>query len=63
MQKLINWIFVIGAVCVIIGTIVWASESAKNGNSDYGFGWFWGIVTAFCIWALWHGFATGVFWQ
>ena len=63
MQKLINWIFIIGAFCVIVGTIVWAVASSDNGDSDYAVGWFWGIVTVFCVWALWHGFSTGVFWK
>ncbi len=63
MQGLINGIFIIGAACVILGTIVWASASVENGDSDYAVGWLWGLVTAFCVWALWHGFSTGLFWQ
>lgn len=62
MQKLINGIFIVAAVCIIFGTIAYAEKSSKEGD-NYITGWLWGIITAFCVWALWHGFSTGLFWM
>jgi len=62
MQTMINFIFVFAAVCIIVGSLWFAGKSGEDG-SDYGVGWLWGLISGLCICALWHGFATGVFWQ
>ena len=59
MQQLINTIFLIAAVCVVIGSTANAIKSI--GNSDYGTGWVWGIISAFCVWAVIEGLARGLF--
>ena len=61
MQTMVNFIFVFAALFIIAGSFGLAGESSKKGG-DYCVGWIWGLLSGLCIWALWHGFSTGLFW-
>lgn len=61
MQRLINVIFFVAAVCVVIGSAMYAIKSLDEGG-DYGTGWLWGVISAFCVWAVIEGIARGLFW-
>lgn len=61
MKTMINFIFVFAALCIIVVSFSFAGKSAKEGG-DYCTGWIWGVISGLCVWALWNGFATGVFW-
>lgn len=60
MQKMINVIFLIATVLIILGSAIFAFLSLDS-DSDYGIGWFWGVVSGLCLWAVYHGFSSGIF--